>query len=74
MAITIIEKGDPANAPTYTRTCPECKTKFSYKYDDTIDTNWLGGCRVVLCPVCGYRVAHLIAGGGDDINHPKAED
>lgn len=73
MAITIIEKGTK-ETPTYTRTCPECGCKFQYNYEDTILSNWLGGIQAVKCPQCNYLVAHLNAGGGQDINHPILED
>jgi hypothetical protein len=73
MAINIISPGQDER-PVYTRTCPECKCKFEYQYSDTQDSGWLGGFRAVLCPHCGYPVAHLVAGGGADINHPISED
>lgn len=74
MAVEIIEKGSLDNSPIYKRRCPECGTIFTYKYLDTIDSNWLGGCRVIPCPLCNYKVLHLIAGAGEDVNHPKLED
>lgn len=74
MSITILTEGNINNAPTYTRTCPECGCKFTYKYADTQDSGWLGGFRTVLCPTCGYLVAHLVAGGSSDINHPMLTD
>lgn len=72
--ITIISHGHPDETPTYTRTCPECGCKFTYQFCDCIDANIYGGYSAVLCPECHYPVAHLVAGGGDDINHPKMED
>ena len=71
--VTIIEKGTK-EAPTYTRTCPECGCKFTYNWSDTQQTGWGGGYQMIKCPQCGYPVAHLVAGGGEDINHPKLED
>lgn len=73
MAIEVISKGTKT-PPTYTRTCPECGCKFSYVYKDTIGCNWLGGYQAVICPQCDYPVAHLVAGGGSDINHPLSDD
>jgi hypothetical protein len=73
MAVTIVEKGTK-ETPLYTRNCPECGCKFTYNYVDTQDSNWLGGFRMIKCPQCSYPVAHLTAGGGDDINHPKIAD
>lgn len=61
------------NRTIYTRTCPECGTKFSYDWTDTIQSNWTGGYVAVLCPTCQYPVAHIIGGGGADINKPEIE-
>lgn len=72
MAIKILVPGTDER-PTYTRTCPECGCKFEYQYIDTQDSGWNGGYRAVLCPHCKYPVAHLIAGGGIDINKPERE-
>ena len=77
MAIKILtppEKDWKKNRPKYIRTCPECKTKFEYTYEDCTESNWRGGYVAVLCPTCGYSVAHIVAGGGSDINHPQIED
>lgn len=77
MAIEIITQPDkePLNLrPTYTRKCPECGCEFTYKYKDCIESNWRGGYVVVLCPICKYPIAHIVAGGGNDINHPVGTD
>lgn len=74
MAIKVITPGNLSKAPTYTRTCPECGCVFEYKFSDTFESGWRGGYTAVTCPTCGYAVAHLVAGGGDDINHPKLSD
>lgn len=73
MAVKIIEKGTK-ETPVYRRTCPECGCVFEYNYSDTIRSGWSGGYQEVKCPQCGYPVAHLNAGGGEDINHPKLID
>lgn len=73
MAVTIITKGTK-ETPVYTRTCPECGCKFSYNYKDTVLSGWNGGYVAIHCPQCGYPVAHIVAGGGADINHPMEED
>jgi len=74
--IEVQTPGNLENRPTYTRKCPECGCVFTYQYPDTEDSGWLGGYRFIKCPTpgCGYPVAHLVAGGGDDINHPIVND
>jgi hypothetical protein len=76
MAVKIISqptRPNPEDRPVYTRTCPECGCKFTYQFEDCQENNYRGGYVEIRCPFCGYKVAHIIGGAGEDVNKPVKE-